>query len=136
MKVLQLFNNSNFVQICDNAGKTHGSGELTKSKSMKSSFKGKVTSLFLWRNKKPSRQKCCESQSKNESQSIVIEASDSPVIVYLLEQLFRIFCYCWNGETNENLTWLWTSLDCNCYLINNRTSFCHSAFIMLYVLIY
>ncbi|KAG4913303.1 hypothetical protein AAZX31_19G157000 [Glycine max] len=75
-----VYENGLNVEVCDNdAGKAHGSGELTKSKSMKSSFKGKVTSFFFSRNKKPSREKSCLSQSKIESQSTVIEASDSPV---------------------------------------------------------
>nr|KYP70768.1 hypothetical protein KK1_010001 [Cajanus cajan] len=53
--------------------------ELTKSKSMKSSFKGKVTSFFFSRNKKPTREKSCLSQSKNDCQSSLTEAAGSPV---------------------------------------------------------
>ncbi|KAG4393810.1 hypothetical protein GLYMA_03G169700v4 [Glycine max] len=75
-----VYENGLNVEVCDNdAGKAHGSGELTKSKSMKSSFKGKVTSFFFSRNKKPSREKSCLSQSVDESQSTAIETSDSPV---------------------------------------------------------
>ncbi|TKY62277.1 hypothetical protein E2542_SST12133 [Spatholobus suberectus] len=75
-----VYENGLNVEVCDNdAGKAHGSGKLMKSKSMKSSLKGKVTSFFFSRNKKPTREKSCLSQSKNESQSTVTEASGSPV---------------------------------------------------------
>ncbi|QCD97812.1 uncharacterized protein LOC114163030 [Vigna unguiculata] len=75
-----VFDNGLSVEVCDNdAGKIHVSGELTKSKSMKSSFKGKVTSFFFSRSKKPTREKSCLSQSKNEPQSTLIGASDSPL---------------------------------------------------------
>ncbi|XP_057438461.1 uncharacterized protein LOC130730463 [Lotus japonicus] len=70
------------VEVCENgAGKAHDSKELTKSKSMKSSFKGKVTSFLFSRNKKSTKEKSCVSQSKDESQSnsTVAETSVSPV---------------------------------------------------------
>ncbi|XP_061341437.1 uncharacterized protein LOC133287781 [Gastrolobium bilobum] len=68
------------VEVCDNdAGKAHDSKELTKSKSMKSSFKGKVTSFLFSRNKKSTKEKSCLSQIKDESQSSVAETSVSPV---------------------------------------------------------
>lgn len=50
------------------AGKVDVSKELTKAKSMKSSLRGKVSSLFFSRNKKSSREKSGASQSKDESQ--------------------------------------------------------------------
>ena len=52
------------VQVSDpDAGKTYVPKELTKAKSMKSSLKGKVSSLFFSRNKKSNRGKSSESQS-------------------------------------------------------------------------
>ncbi|CAN6554155.1 unnamed protein product [Malus baccata var. baccata] len=52
------------VQVSDpGAGKTDVPKELTKAKSMKSSLKGKVSSLFFSRNKKSNRGKSSESQS-------------------------------------------------------------------------
>ncbi|KAE9621877.1 hypothetical protein Lal_00032335 [Lupinus albus] len=63
-------------EVCDHdASKTHYSKELTKSKSMKSSFKGKVTSFLFSRNKKATKEKSPLSQSKDESQSNVSETS-------------------------------------------------------------
>ncbi|XP_048336757.1 uncharacterized protein LOC107426464 isoform X1 [Ziziphus jujuba] len=58
------------VEVSDSAaGKTDVSKELTKAKSMKSSLRGKVSSLFFSRNKKSSREKSGASQSKDESQA-------------------------------------------------------------------
>ncbi|XP_054802522.1 uncharacterized protein LOC129306152 isoform X2 [Prosopis cineraria] len=54
------------------------SKKLSKSKSLKSSFKGKVTSLFFSRNKRSSKERSSLSESKNESQSTVVETSKSP----------------------------------------------------------
>lgn len=52
------------VEVCDHtAGKAHGSKVLTKSKSMRSSFKGKVMSFLFSRNKKPTKEKSSLSQS-------------------------------------------------------------------------
>jgi len=45
--------------------KTHVPKELTKAKGMKSSFKGKVSSLFFSRNKKSNKDKCAASQIKD-----------------------------------------------------------------------
>ncbi|XP_020211327.1 uncharacterized protein LOC109796104 [Cajanus cajan] len=74
-----VYENGLNVEVGNDAGRAHGSGELTKSKSMKSSFKGKVTSFFFSRNKKPTREKSCLSQSKNDCQSSLTEAAGSPV---------------------------------------------------------
>ncbi|KAF7804573.1 hypothetical protein G2W53_043684 [Senna tora] len=69
------------AEVCNSeVGKASGSKELTKSKSMKSSFKGKVTSLFFSRNRRSSKEKSSLSDSKNESQSTVAETSNSPGI--------------------------------------------------------
>ncbi|KAE9590985.1 hypothetical protein Lalb_Chr20g0113371 [Lupinus albus] len=67
-------------EVCyHDASKTHVSKELAKSKSMKSSFKGKVASFLFSRNKKSTKEKSPLSQSKDESQSNVSETSLSPV---------------------------------------------------------
>ncbi|OIV92108.1 hypothetical protein TanjilG_27263 [Lupinus angustifolius] len=67
-------------EVCyHDASKIHDSKELTKSKSMKSSFKGKVTSFLFSRNKKSTKEKSPLSQAKDESQSNVSETSVSPV---------------------------------------------------------
>ncbi|KAE9585511.1 hypothetical protein Lalb_Chr25g0289721 [Lupinus albus] len=67
-------------EVCDHdASKAHDSKERTKSKSMKSSFKGKVTSFLFSRNKKSTKEKSPLSQSKDESHSNVSETSVSPV---------------------------------------------------------
>ncbi|KAJ6339030.1 hypothetical protein OIU76_008485 [Salix suchowensis] len=55
------------------AGKTEFPKDLTKAKGMKSSLKGKVSSLFFSRNKKPSKDKSVACQSKDESQSAIPE---------------------------------------------------------------
>ncbi|KAG2713758.1 hypothetical protein I3760_04G190700 [Carya illinoinensis] len=59
------------------AGKMHVPKELTKAKSMKSSFKGKVSSLFFSRNKKSSKDRHAASQFKDESQYAGSEAKGS-----------------------------------------------------------
>lgn len=68
------------VEVPDSeAGKPEVSKELRKAKSMKSSFKGKVSSLFFSRNKKSNKEKCGASQSKEESQSATPETPGSPM---------------------------------------------------------
>ncbi|OIW01666.1 hypothetical protein TanjilG_04634 [Lupinus angustifolius] len=57
----------------DDAIIAHGSKVVKKSKSVKSSFKGKVMSFLFSRNKKPTKEKC------NLSQSSVTETSVSSV---------------------------------------------------------
>lgn len=57
--------------------KPQGSKVLKKSKSIGSSFKGKVTSLFS-RNKKSTKKKSSTSQCKDETQSPVTERSGFP----------------------------------------------------------
>ncbi|KAJ6880927.1 hypothetical protein NC652_034062 [Populus alba x Populus x berolinensis] len=54
------------------ADKTEVLKELTKAKIMKSSLKGKVSSLFFSRTKKPSKDKSVACQSKDESQSAIL----------------------------------------------------------------
>ncbi|XP_059432005.1 uncharacterized protein LOC132165449 isoform X2 [Corylus avellana] len=68
------------IEVSDpEAGKTHVPKELTKAKSTKSSFKGKVSSLFFSRNKKSSKDKSAASQSTDESQSASSETPGSPL---------------------------------------------------------
>lgn len=75
-----VYENGLYVEACNNnATKAHDSKELTKSKSMKSSFKGKVASFLFSRNKKSIREKSCLSISTDESQSTVAETSVSPI---------------------------------------------------------
>ncbi|KAK2363965.1 hypothetical protein QL285_088890 [Trifolium repens] len=75
-----VYENGHYVEACNNdAGKAHDSKELTKSKSMKSSFKGKVASFLFSRNKKSIREKSCLSHSTDDSQSTVAETSVSPI---------------------------------------------------------
>ncbi|XVE78031.1 hypothetical protein DITRI_Ditri13aG0111600 [Diplodiscus trichospermus] len=58
------------VQVYDpEAGKEQVSKELTKTKTMKSSLKGKVSSLFFSKNKKTAKEKSGGSQSVYESPS-------------------------------------------------------------------
>lgn len=67
-------------EVCHHdSGKSHDSKELTKSKSMKSSFKGKVSSFLFSRNKRSTKEKPSVSQSKDELQSTVTETSVSPL---------------------------------------------------------
>lgn len=61
------------------AGKTHVPKELTKAKSMTSSFKGKVSSLFFSRNKKSSKDKSAASQFKDDAQSASSGRPGSPL---------------------------------------------------------
>ncbi|KAK1561059.1 hypothetical protein Q3G72_033961 [Acer saccharum] len=66
------------VEVSDHeAGKTQCPKELAKTKSMKSSLKGKVSSLFFLRNKKPSKEKSSELQSEKEFQSVTAERPGS-----------------------------------------------------------
>lgn len=75
-----VYENGLYVEACNNgATKAHDSKELTKSKSMKSSFKGKVASFLFSRNKKSIREKSCLSISTDESQSTVAETFVSPI---------------------------------------------------------
>ncbi|XP_061368575.1 uncharacterized protein LOC133311542 [Gastrolobium bilobum] len=68
------------IEVCDhNAGKAHDSKVLTKSKSKRSSFKGKVASFLFSRKKKSTKEKSCPTQSKDESQYNFIETSVFPV---------------------------------------------------------
>ncbi|XP_022758581.1 uncharacterized protein LOC111305370 isoform X2 [Durio zibethinus] len=58
------------VEVSDpEASKEQVTKELTKAKSMKSSFKGKVSSLFFSKNKKMNKEKSSGSQSTDESPS-------------------------------------------------------------------
>lgn len=54
-------------------GKEHVPKELTKAKSAKSSFKGKVSSLFFSRSKKSSKEESGASQHRYESPSVTAE---------------------------------------------------------------
>ncbi|XP_050910749.1 uncharacterized protein LOC127125933 isoform X2 [Lathyrus oleraceus] len=75
-----VYENGLYIEACNNdAGKAHGSKELTKSKSMKSTFKGKVASFLFSRNKKSIREKSCLSHSTDESQSTIAETSVSTI---------------------------------------------------------
>lgn len=68
------------VEVSDpEVGKAHIPKELIKAKGMKSSFKGKVSSLFFSRNKKSSKDKCAASQSKDEANSASPETTASPL---------------------------------------------------------
>ncbi|KAE8708121.1 Detected protein of unknown function [Hibiscus syriacus] len=53
--------------------------ELTKAKSVKSSLKGKVSSLFFSNNKKTNEDKCTGSQTAEESLSTTPETLGSPI---------------------------------------------------------
>ncbi|KAK2648853.1 hypothetical protein Ddye_016342 [Dipteronia dyeriana] len=66
------------VEVSDHeAVKTQCPKELAKTKSTKSSLKGKVSSLFFLRNKKPSKEKSSELQSEKEFQSVTADRSGS-----------------------------------------------------------
>ncbi|KAK5820174.1 uncharacterized protein LOC108451306 isoform X2 [Gossypium arboreum] len=54
--------------------------ELMKTKSMKSSLKGKVSSLFFSKNKKTNKEKYSGSQSTDESPSVTPGTPGSPII--------------------------------------------------------
>ncbi|XP_021907251.1 LOW QUALITY PROTEIN: uncharacterized protein LOC110821638 [Carica papaya] len=65
------------VEISDHeSGKILVPEELTKAKNTKSSFKGKVSSLFFSRNKKSNKEKSTASESRDETQ---LKAPGSPV---------------------------------------------------------
>ncbi|XVF81108.1 hypothetical protein PTKIN_Ptkin15bG0130100 [Pterospermum kingtungense] len=69
------------VEVSDpEAGKEQVSKELAKTKSMKSSLKGKVSSLFFSKSKKTSREKSSGSQSTDESPSATPGTPSSPII--------------------------------------------------------
>ncbi|XWS47076.1 hypothetical protein CRYUN_Cryun14cG0122300 [Craigia yunnanensis] len=69
------------VEISDpEAGREQVSKELTKAKSMKSSLKGKVSSLFFSKNKKKNKEKSSGSQSTDESPSATPGTPGSPII--------------------------------------------------------
>ena len=59
--------------------KTNVPKELTKAKGMKSSFKGKVSSLFFSRSKKSNKDKCAASQTKDEANFASSETTASPL---------------------------------------------------------
>uniref|UniRef100_A0A7N2MK95 TIR domain-containing protein n=1 Tax=Quercus lobata TaxID=97700 RepID=A0A7N2MK95_QUELO len=59
--------------------KTHVPNELTKAKGMKSSFKGKVSSLFFSRNKRSNKDKCAASQTTDEANFASTETTASPL---------------------------------------------------------
>lgn len=62
------------IEVADpEAGKIDVPKELNKAKSMKSSLKGKVSSLFFSRNKKLNKEKSDASRANNESQSSFAE---------------------------------------------------------------
>ncbi|KAJ0054255.1 hypothetical protein Pint_01621 [Pistacia integerrima] len=66
------------VEVADpEAGQKQVPKELTKTKSGKSSLKGRVSSLFFSRNKKSTKEKSGASQSGEEFQSVTAEAPGS-----------------------------------------------------------
>ncbi|KAJ4849775.1 hypothetical protein Tsubulata_012044 [Turnera subulata] len=70
------------VEISDaETGRVDVPKELTKTKSMKSSLKGKVSSLFFSKSKKSSREKSGACQSKDECQSATSGVPGSPLPV-------------------------------------------------------
>uniref|UniRef100_A0A5B7A9J7 DUF4378 domain-containing protein n=2 Tax=Davidia involucrata TaxID=16924 RepID=A0A5B7A9J7_DAVIN len=67
------------VEVSDpEVGKTDVPKEVTKTRSVKSSFKGKVSSLFFSRNKKSSKEKFSASQSKDGAQKSTEISVQSP----------------------------------------------------------
>ena len=69
------------VEVSDpQASKEQFPKKLTKAKSMKSSLKGKVSSLFFSKNKKTNKEKCSGPQSTDESPSATPGTPGSPVI--------------------------------------------------------
>ncbi|KAJ6728989.1 M REDUCTASE II SUBUNIT GAMMA putative (DUF3741)-RELATED [Salix viminalis] len=80
-------------------GKTEFPKDLTKAKSMKSSLKGKVSSLFFSRNKKPSKDKSVACQSKDESQSAIPETPG--FLVPLTEKVSDGAAQCANSSGPE-----------------------------------
>ncbi|KAJ7977128.1 Phosphatidylinositol N-acetyglucosaminlytransferase subunit P-related [Quillaja saponaria] len=77
-----VFENGLNVEVCNpEAGKAHASKEMTKTKSIKSSLKGKVTSLFFSRDRKSRKDKSRSTvetlESPGESGSLGDKASQS-----------------------------------------------------------
>ncbi|XP_022728057.1 uncharacterized protein LOC111283723 isoform X2 [Durio zibethinus] len=69
------------VEVSDpEAGKEQVSKQLTKAKSMKSSLKGKVSSLFFSKNKKTNKEKSSGSHSTDESPSATPGTPRSSII--------------------------------------------------------
>ncbi|XWS31334.1 hypothetical protein CRYUN_Cryun23aG0067900 [Craigia yunnanensis] len=69
------------VEVSDpEASKEKVPKELTKAKSMKSSLKGKVSSLLFSKNKKTNKEKCSGSLSTDESPSATHGTWGSPII--------------------------------------------------------
>jgi hypothetical protein len=82
------------------AGKTEFPKDLTRAKSVKSSLKGKVSSLFFSRNKKPSKDKSVACQSKDEFQSAIPETPSLPIP--LTEKVSDGAAQCTNNSGHEN----------------------------------
>ncbi|KAM5563228.1 hypothetical protein ABKV19_018075 [Rosa sericea] len=75
-----VFSNRINIEVSDHeAGKIDVPKELNKAKSMKSSLKGKVSSLFFSRNKKSNKEKSVASRANKESQSSFSEQLSSLV---------------------------------------------------------
>ncbi|KAK7345698.1 hypothetical protein VNO77_16308 [Canavalia gladiata] len=67
------------VEVSDqDVAKAHGSKMQAKSRSVRSSLKGKVASFLFSRSKKSTKEKSSPAQSEDESQSIVTETSVLP----------------------------------------------------------
>ncbi|KAH8517430.1 hypothetical protein H0E87_005391 [Populus deltoides] len=81
------------------AGKTEVLKDLTRAKSVKSSLKGKVSSLFFSRNKKPSKDKSVACQSKDEFQSAISETPSLPIP--LTEKVSDGAAQCTNNSGHE-----------------------------------
>uniref|UniRef100_A0A6M2E6R7 DUF3741 domain-containing protein n=1 Tax=Populus davidiana TaxID=266767 RepID=A0A6M2E6R7_9ROSI len=81
------------------AGKTEVPKDLTKAKTVKSSLKGKVSSLFFSRNKKPSKDKSVACQSKDEFQSAIPETPCLPIP--LTEKVSDGAAQCTNNSGHE-----------------------------------
>ncbi|KAK8521762.1 hypothetical protein V6N12_066347 [Hibiscus sabdariffa] len=68
------------IELSDpESSKEQVSKELTKAKSMKSSLKGKVSSLFFSKNKKTNKEKCIGSQTADELPSTTPGTPGSPM---------------------------------------------------------
>ncbi|XP_061969978.1 uncharacterized protein LOC133692842 isoform X1 [Populus nigra] len=81
------------------AEKTEVLKDLTRAKSVKSSLKGKVSSLFFSRNKKPSKDKSVACQSKDEFQSAIPETPSLPIP--LTEKVSDGAAQCTNNSGHE-----------------------------------
>ncbi|OVA02237.1 Protein of unknown function DUF3741 [Macleaya cordata] len=69
------------AEVCNpEVGKSSVSKEVPKSKSGKSSFKGKVSSLFFLRNKKPSKEKSNESSVVGSQDEFQSASAELPVV--------------------------------------------------------